>query len=293
MKKSFILSIASLLALFAIITLIKMRSVSEDSSRDESGKTSAEKERIVKFWEVYRQATALRIEGKVEEAVAAYREALALDDKHEDALYYLGSLCLELGEFDEAEKNWKRLIAVNPHSARAHARLGDLYLCAEREEYFNLAAAEAEFKRAQEINKEESGLPLRLGEVALLRGDLAQAKHYFDTVLGVHPKSAEAHFLKGYLAWQRNDVREASAWFAKAVEHARVAPPPIHGVMGEGDTKTGRVLGAQRRSPCALPLQSYSAGLAELSDASRGQEMIARYAKLHEALAEIRLRIKS
>lgn len=293
MKRTLVLSLVSLLALFAIITLFKMRSASEASSNNESGKSSTEKELIVKFWEVYRQATALRIDGKVEEAVAAYREALVFNDKHEDALYYLGSLCLELGEFENAEKNWKRLIEVNPHSARAHARLGDLYLCVEREEYFNLAAAEAEFKRAQQINKEETGLPLRLGEVALLRGALAATKHYCETVINMHPKSAEAHFLMGYLAWQRNDVREASAWFAQAVEHARVAPKPPHGVLGEGDTKTGRVLGAQRRSPCASPLQSYATGLAELSDASRAQEMIARYSKLHEALVQMRLKIKS
>lgn len=292
MKKTFILSLSSLLALFAIVTIIKMRSAEEDSSRNASGKSSAEKERIVKFWEVYRQATALRIEGKVEEAAAAYREALVFNDKHEDALYYLGSLCLELGEFENAEKNWKRLIEVNPHSARAHARLGDLYLCVEREEYFNLAAAEAEFKRAQEINKEETGLPLRLGEVALLAGDLAEARHYFETVINMNPKSAEAHFLKGYLAWQQGNAREAAALFAKAVEHARVAPKPPHGVMGEGDTKTGRVLATPMKARCSTPFQNDSARLAELSDAVFVQEMQARYAKLHERLEQIWQRIK-
>ncbi|MEK7729621.1 MAG: tetratricopeptide repeat protein [candidate division KSB1 bacterium] len=293
MKKTHIISLLSLLALFAVITIIKMRSTGEDSSLNASGKTSAEKERIVKFWEIYREATALRIDGKVEEAAAAYRQALGLDDKHEDALYYLGSLCLELGEFETAEKNWKRLIEVNPHSARAHARLGDLYICLEKEEYFNLAAAEAEFKRAQEINKEESGLPLRLGEVALMAGDLAEAKYYFDTVLGIHPKSAEAHFLTGYLAWQQGESRGASLLFAKAVEHARVAPKPAHGVMGEGDTQTGRVLRAVNALRCQNPFQIFFAGLAELQEAQFTPEMQARYANLREALAQIQVRIKA
>ncbi|MFQ5845501.1 MAG: CRTAC1 family protein, partial [Planctomycetota bacterium] len=42
---------------------------------------------VVRFWELYRQATALRMGEQFETAARAYEEALRLDARHEDSLY--------------------------------------------------------------------------------------------------------------------------------------------------------------------------------------------------------------
>ncbi|MBI4421528.1 MAG: VCBS repeat-containing protein [Gemmatimonadetes bacterium] len=179
---------------------------------------------IREFWEIYRAATGHRAAGRIGAARDAYRRALELNPRHEDALYYLGNMALELGGYDEARSAWARLVQVNPRSARAHSRLGDLYGCMDPGAPRDFARAEAEFRRALQLNREETGSLLHLGEIALLRGDLADAISYLDTVMGSHSRSVEAHFLKGYVAWKRGQPERAAALFRTAVALARERP---------------------------------------------------------------------
>ncbi|MBI2505923.1 MAG: tetratricopeptide repeat protein, partial [Candidatus Latescibacteria bacterium] len=94
------------------------------------GPSEEHKAQVRRFWELYNRATSLRLQGQWEVAAAQYQEALALDPRHEDCLYYLGNAFFELGRFEEAAATWKRLIETNPNqSSRAHAQLGMLYSC--------------------------------------------------------------------------------------------------------------------------------------------------------------------
>ncbi|MFQ5932967.1 MAG: tetratricopeptide repeat protein, partial [Nitrospiraceae bacterium] len=178
MNKLFALVLGVLLLLFLGITLLKNRSPGDDILDVTRVAAPAERARIQRFWELYRQATGHRIAGRTRQAVETYAGALELNTEHEDALYYLGNVYFDLGEFADAETAWKRLVDVNPTSARAHSQLGNLYLCFDYEELVDLEAAEAEFQRALDIYKEDTGPLLRLGEIALIRGDVAQARYY-------------------------------------------------------------------------------------------------------------------
>lgn len=108
MRKTLIAVLILLLALFTIVTLLKRRPAEVISENGGDIKTVAEKQRIQHFWEVYRKATEFRITGVLDSAAAKYRKAIELNNRHEDALYYLGNMYFELGEFDAAEQIWKR-----------------------------------------------------------------------------------------------------------------------------------------------------------------------------------------
>lgn len=210
---------------------------------------AAQREQVQRFWELYRRATAHRVAGRLEEAVGPYREALALNPAHEDALYYLGNTLFELGWPAEAEGAWRRLAEAAPHSARAHAQLGTLYSCPAYPPFMDLAGAAREFQQALAINQEETGPLVRLGQIALLRGAHEDAWRYLDAVTRSHERSVEAHFLKGYVAWQRGDRAEARRLFSAAVRATQARSEPA-GVPGEGDTRSGRPLGS--RTSCEL-----------------------------------------
>lgn len=62
-------------------------------------------------------AFAQRRAGRVEDAMAAYAQALAADPGHPGALAYQGSLFLQLGRRVEAEANLARLTAACPACA--------------------------------------------------------------------------------------------------------------------------------------------------------------------------------
>lgn len=250
---------------------------------------SAEQERMRSFWEHYRAATRHRIAGRAAEAAAQYARSLELDDAHEDALYYLGNVQMERGLVAEAEQAWERLAEVNPSSARAHARLGDLRLCVEGEGLPDPARAAASFERALRINQEQTGPLLRLGQAALLLGDEGRAGELFDAVLGSNPESSEAHFHAGYVAWTSGDRTAAETHFRAAVG----APQPAGGtgvavsggpVVGEGDTRQGAAPMVAAEVTCQL----FQPQLDALRRAGSEAEMETRYREMDAMLERLR-----
>jgi tetratricopeptide (TPR) repeat protein len=211
------------------------------------------------FWERYRAATRYRTTGEYPSAAAEYEAALALDGSHEDALYYLGNVEAERGRYREAERAWRRLVAVNPTSDRGYGRLGELHLCLPDPEWRDLPRAETDFQRSLYINREQTGPLLRLGQIALLSGRTREAAGYFDAVLGTNAGSALAHYFAGYLAWKHGDEGGASRHYARAL----AGPPAQTPGSNEGDTRT---------KPAASPLQDptcplFHAQLATIRDA--------------------------
>jgi len=205
----------------------------------ESSTSASGRLRIQKFWSLYREATAARVARQTRRAAEAYESALQLNPDHEDVLYYIGSLRSELGDFTGAARAWRHLLTVNPASARTHSQLGRLHLCLDPGAPFQLDSAAAHLRRAHEINQEQIGPLLQLGEVALMRGDLPSARRYFATVLATHAESPQAHFYAGYIAWTEKDLPRAREAFRRATASSANAPVPAAAVPGEGDTKRG------------------------------------------------------
>lgn len=284
MKRAALVFVAVLAVLFGAVSLAKLGSSGGDAAEETESTSAAERRRTLLFWELYREATDHRIAGRTEKAAETYSRALELNEEHEDALYYLGSMELERGGFAAAERAWMRLLEVNPLSGRAHSRLGVLYSCLEPTGVFDLARAEAEFKRAQAINKEQTGPLLGLGEVALIRGDLDAASRYLDRVLGSNSSSVPAHFLEGYVAWRRGDRNAAASSFAEAVRQARPAQP-VAGVAGEGDTKAGTKAMLATPTRCR-GVRVHLEGLDSLADDELAAEAEAHYARLAASLGQ-------
>lgn len=235
---------------------------------------------VDRFWTLMREASAFRAAGDPERALAAYEGALALNPRHGDALYYAGTMQLELGRYTDAAASWRRQLAEDPGSARASSQLGALFLCTNGDGPLVLDSADAYFNRAHEINKEETGPLLRLGESALVRGDLARAQRYVRTVLSTNAGSAPAHFYNGYFAFKAGDVATAEREFGQS----RTLPvaAAVAGATNEGDTKTGGAL-RQTAQRCAA--------LRRLSEErTSGASMRESYRRLDSLLAAARAR---
>lgn len=209
------------------------------------------KEEVQRFWDLYRRATDLRIEGEWVDAASLYTKALEINSQHEGALYHSGNVFFELGEYDRAVTAWRRLAEAHPLSARAHFQLGAIYSSGAAGADFDLDIAEREFQRALAINQEETGPIQKLGELNVLRGESQRALTFFEKVLKSNPKSIEAHYMIGYIKWWEGDRGEALASLQQAVTHS-LSKGPAGAVLGEGDTKTGSgpllVEGASRKS---------------------------------------------
>ncbi len=283
MRKGPAAALAALVLLAGLMTLARRQS-GEHAATGASSDSTSPRAAIRRFWEVYRRATDERLAGRMAEAREDYRQALALDPGHEDALYYLGNVELELGHYQEAGSAWQRLLKLNPSSARTHSRLGDLYACLEPGAPTDLDRAEAEYRRAVALNREETGPLLRLGEVAVIQGRLTPAIAYFDTVIGFHLRSPQAPFLKGYALWKQGQPALAAPLFREAVVSARLVPtPPSH--PGEGDTRRGLVPVISTTSRCHI-FEAPVASLAGVDSAGAAARMPEFYRRLDSLLAK-------
>jgi tetratricopeptide (TPR) repeat protein len=189
------------------------------------------------FWDAYRRARTLAAAGRGGEAISAYREALALNPRHEDCLYALGNLQVDSGDWWAARGSFEALLAVAPRSVRGHGALGDLLADPRCAAGRDLAAARRHYAEAGSLNGEETGWVERLGEVALAEGDVDGAQRYFQKVLATNARSFPALYLSGSVAWRQGRRREAEELFDRAFKalapHAGPAP-------GEGDARVAR-----------------------------------------------------
>lgn len=187
------------------------------------------------FWARYARAKAAREAGDLDAAITAYRDALTLQQDHEDALYWLGNSLLETDRGAEALGVWSRLVEVNPLSSRAHQQIGVVRSLPGAT--FDLTEAEAHFRRASDINREESGPFVRLGEVLVATGRLEEAHEWLSAAARLNPKAASALYLSGYVKWKAGHRAEAVSLLQRAARALEEDKAVVKGATSEGDTQ--------------------------------------------------------
>ncbi|HEX6199042.1 MAG TPA: FG-GAP-like repeat-containing protein, partial [Thermoanaerobaculia bacterium] len=193
------------------------------------------RERTLAFWQAHRAGMdAIKTEGDPAKAEPLFRRALALDPKHEDARYYLAASLAAQGETAEALEHLRELARQNPQSHRAFKRWGTLEALVATKPA-ELAEAARALERALELNQEETGSLLVLGEVALLQGDAATAERRLEWACATNPKAVGGFFLRGYVAWKEGDEGAARALLHQAREALGPEWKP-QGMVSEGDT---------------------------------------------------------
>ncbi len=191
------------------------------------------------FWQLYNEATQLRVAGKFSAAADRYRAALAINPTHEDSIYYLAACCSELGSYDEAVKHLKDLVRQNPASHRAYFQLGVTLSTPQPGAVLDLPEARRAFLRGAEINREESGPFLRLGELSLYEGRIDEAQKYFDIASGF--QSPEGMFRSGFVRYVNGRYRDAASFFRKVLElNEREKGISGRGIRSEGDIQAAR-----------------------------------------------------
>ncbi len=76
------------------------------------------------FDELARRADAARVEGRLDEAGALYRQALALRPRWAEGLFYIGTMAYDRDRFVECRDAFRQLSVVEPKMAPAWAFLG-------------------------------------------------------------------------------------------------------------------------------------------------------------------------
>lgn len=164
---------------------------------------------------VFDLGLALEKSGMVEEAKAAYREAIVLQPALFAARFNLGSLLLEQGDGATAASELALavpLVAAGSGRARVLTRLGVAHRRAG-----DPAAARKSFEEA--ILHRPGGIDARIGlaRLDLEADDVDAASAELARAAALDPDSASVHFLLGQIASKKGDVTAARRSYAEAV----------------------------------------------------------------------------
>ena len=131
---------------------------------------------------------SLADQGKTDEAIAHYSEALRIKSDYADAHNNLGVALADEGKLDEAIAHYFEALRIRPDYADAHSNLG-IALANEGK----LDEAIAQFAEALRINPDSAKAHNNLGVALASQGKLDEAIAHFNEALRINPDYADAH----------------------------------------------------------------------------------------------------
>ena len=187
--------------------------------------------------------------GRLAEAEALYRQIVAVEPRHADALHLLGVLAHQAGRGDLAVDLIRQAIAVAPQVPGYHYNLG-LVLTAQG----RLDEAIAACRRALELRPDYAEAHNNLGNALRGQGRLDEAVAAYRRALQLQPDYAEAWHNLGVVLTDQGQLDEAIATYRRALE-LQPDLAEAHNHLGNALKAGGRLdeaLAAYRR---ALQLQ--------------------------------------
>jgi arylsulfatase A-like enzyme/Tfp pilus assembly protein PilF len=141
---------------------------------------------------------------RTEEALASYRAALERDPDHQEALYSLALAYKDLARLDDSLAGFERLEQLDPKNGKVLWQLGDIWM---RKGSF--AEAEAVLKRALGQDLDRTRFLLKLGECYLEMKRPDEAETTLRQALAARPDLPGAHFDLGLLYEDRGQPSRA------------------------------------------------------------------------------------
>ncbi|GGA56311.1 tetratricopeptide repeat protein [Okeania sp. KiyG1] len=137
----------------------------------------------------FKTANQLLREGKLDDAVAAYREAIALNPGFSYGHHNLGEALVKVGRIEEAIAAFRQAVAINPQASWSLYKLGVLL---RGEGQFQEAVGY--FRRAVEQKTDVPEFYLGLGAVLLKLGQWSEAEQCLDKVVNMlYPNVGKFH----------------------------------------------------------------------------------------------------
>jgi tetratricopeptide (TPR) repeat protein len=199
--------------------------------------------------------------GRLPDAVATLRAALAADPNDPDLLYYLGRASGLL-----SKQSVDTLLAAYPDSARAHQAMAENYFVLRR-----MPDAEKEYRDALRLRPNLPEAHLALGEVYAGAFQWAKAEAEFRIQAKLQPGNAEAAYRLGEALLEQGKAHEARAELLRADRLMPEMPETLYS-LGKAASLEGDAASAEKAWTKLLSIEKQSSlaaqahfGLAGLS----------------------------
>jgi Flp pilus assembly protein TadD len=156
---------------------------------------------------------ALFQEGRTEEAIAHYHEALRINPAYVPARSNLGIALFQQGQISEAIAQFHEALRIEPAYAEAHYNLGNVLL---REK--QIPEAIVQYREAVRFDPINADAHNNLGNALLQQGQTQEAIAQYREGLQINPGKAEARYNLSNALFQEGRTEEAIVHAQKALE---------------------------------------------------------------------------
>jgi tetratricopeptide (TPR) repeat protein len=149
------------------------------------------------------------------------------------------------GKWDQAEKDYRKILEENPHYPGIHFRLARLLLSKPNPTPDFAEQAKKELQAELAIDPSNAGAEYVLGELARQAQDLPAAEQHFSKATQLEPNFADAYLGLGMALLEEKKYAEAVAPLEKAVK-LQPGNPAGHYSLATAYSRTGRKDDADR-----------------------------------------------
>ena len=151
--------------------------------------------------------------GHPHEAIAAFKQTLALKPDDEMAVINMANVYRELGQDEEALVGYQRFLELDPKNSQVRYEASEILI-----DRGDLDGAEKELRAALEIEPKLAAARNALGVVALKRGDLPGAEREIRQAIAEKPDVRLAHFNLALLAEERGQLQDGVSEYRKEID---------------------------------------------------------------------------
>ncbi len=170
--------------------------------------------------------TVLMSQGRLDEAIGFFSEALRLKPKYDKVHSNMGMLFLRQGRLNEAMDHCLKAFKIKPDSLGAHNTMGSILAAQGR-----LDEAITHYSEALRIKPDSAESHQNMGNVLLRQRKFNEAIDHYVEALRIKPDYAEAHKAIGFVLAAQGRLDEAITHYSEAL---RIKPDnaEIHQNMG-------------------------------------------------------------
>ena len=180
----------------------------------------------VTIQEAFTQALQHHQAGRLMDAEGLYRQILAAQPDHAEAMHYLGVIAYQVGRCDLAIEWIRQALVFHPDNPAAHSNLGEAYRKMGR-----IDEAIASFNRALQLKPDYADAVFNLGNALKDCGQLDEALAAYRRGLEIKPDYAGGHNNLGNAFKEQGDLDKALAAYRQAL-HFNPNLPEAHNNLG-------------------------------------------------------------
>ena len=165
----------------------------------------------------------LQKQGKLEESIELYQQALSFKPDFTDAYYNMGSVLQRQGKLEEAIASYQQVLRFKPGLAQAYNQLGNIFQVQGK---FDKSAQF--YTQALKINPNFANAYNNFGNLLKEQGKFEQAIQLYQKAIHLKPNLTETYSNLGNVFKEQNKLKEAVDYYQKAISLNPDLPEVYH-----------------------------------------------------------------